>query len=295
MSEPLPIEWSPKIAGAAILYHPDYDVVSNIHSYIDEIAVLFVIDNSEIANREIVEQIQRFDKVEYLFNGENLGIAKALNIAAEKALENGYDYLLTMDQDSCASPGMVTCMLDCLKECDASTIGIIGPFHVNDFDDQTAGAEKCEDVVSTMTSGNLLNLKLYSSVGPFLDDLFIDQVDNEYCMRLIRHGYRIVQANKALLRHSLGNISRIAFMGRQLRTSNHSALRRYYMTRNRFFVWQKYGDLDAAQNTIAKDKVCFRGEIRNILLMERDKLAKITMILKGYIDYKRNIFGKYRD
>ena len=36
---------------------------------------------------------------EIILNKENLGIATALNIGVRKALENGYEWILTMDQD----------------------------------------------------------------------------------------------------------------------------------------------------------------------------------------------------
>jgi rhamnosyltransferase len=281
------------IAGTVVLYRPAGDVIANIRSYLDDLEILYVIDNSETVNREIVVRIQQLDKVVYLHNGENLGIARALNCAAGKAIDAGYELLLTMDQDSCASSGMISAMLECLKDTEFSSIGIITPFHVMEFDDKRPGTEDCERIVSTMTSGNLLNLQVYQQVGPFRDDFFIDLVDVEYCLRLARHGYLVIQANRALLRHGLGDITRIRFMNRQLRSANHSALRRYYMTRNRFHVWRSYGDLAAAQETIAQDKACFRGEIRNILLMERDKLAKLAMMVRGYLDFRKNRFGRY--
>jgi rhamnosyltransferase len=145
-----------------------------------------------------------------------------------------------------------------------------------------------------MTSGNLLNLSAYQVVGPFLDELFIDFVDVEFCLRLRQKGFLVVQANRAILKHNLGNITNVKILFKQLRTSNHSPLRRYYITRNRFFVWNKYHEFDVAKEAIAKDKVSFRGEIRNILLMEKYKIAKLAMIVKGYFDYKRNVFGKFK-
>lgn len=282
-----------RIAGTVILYNPDKDVVENIKSYLADIEILYVVDNSEVSDSKIIDQILQLDKVVYLNNGKNLGIAAALNIAAGKAIESGYDFLLTMDQDSFATSGMLDAMLDSVTGEDLTKIGIIAPFQVDDFDDKRAGSEKYEIIISTMTSGNLLNLQIYKHIGKFREDFFIDQVDIEYCFNLAKRGYLVVRANKAILLHSLGNITRVKFLNRQLRTSNHPALRRYYMTRNRFCVWHEYQSLEAAKETIAKDKICFRGEIRNILLMEKDKVAKLFMIAKGYIDYKRKRFGKY--
>jgi len=293
MSERFDSTLNPRVAGAVVLYRPDYEVISNIRSYLCNVGVLYVVDNSEKVNTKVVERIMQFDNVVYLNNGENLGIAYALNAAARRAIDDGYDFLLTMDQDSCASQEMISLMLKSVIDRDISTIGIIGPFHLLAMDEKKPGESDCEIIAHTMTSGNLLNLQVYQIVGPFLNELFIDFVDVEYCLRLRQRGFLVVQANRAILKHNLGQITRVKVLHKQLRTSNHSALRRYYITRNRFFVWQKYKYLAVAQNAIAMDKKSFRGEIRNILVMEKDKIAKLIMIIKGYVDFKRNRFGKY--
>ena len=64
-----------------------------------------------------------------------------------------------------------------------------------------------EEVSQTMLSGNLINLKIYSEVGPFMEDLFLDYVDIEYYCRLQAAGYKIVQINRALIQHNWGNIN----------------------------------------------------------------------------------------
>lgn len=283
-----------KIAGSVVLYMPDAAVIDNIKSYLEDVSILYVVDNSEIVNVEIVEQIHNLGKVVYIYNGENLGIARALNIAAEKAIEEGYDFLLTMDQDSCAFPRMVDEMLVCLAGQNISKIAIVSPFHLLDKDKTLPGDEDCELLDHAMASGNLLDLSAYRTVGPFLDDLFIDFVDIEFCLRLRQNGFLVVQANRAILRHSLGDITRMKILHKQLRTSNHSPLRRYYSTRNRFYVWNKYKEVDVAKITIARDRKSFRGEIRNILLLEKNKIAKIVMMLKGFRDFRNDVYGKYR-
>lgn len=283
------------IAGVVVLYRPDVQVCDNINTYVNDLDRLYVVDNSDNPDRDLIAPIIANPVVEYIPNGQNLGIAKALNLAAQKAIESGYEFLLTMDQDSRATVGMIAAMLETLARFESpESVGIVGPFHLLAENHKRPGADDLEVVPHTMTSGNLLNLAAYRSVGPFLDELFIDFVDVEFCYRLRRHGFLVLQANRALLQHNLGNITSAKILHKRLRTSNHSALRRYYITRNRFFVWEKYRDLAAVQDDIAWDKVSFRGEIRNILLLEKDKLAKIAMIVRGFVDYKRNVFGKYR-
>ena len=280
-----------RIAGTIVLYQPDQDVISNIKSYFDEIEVLYVIDNSETMKSDIVQQILQFDKIVYLPNGENLGIATALNIAAVRAITDGYDFLLTMDQDSCAESGMINNLLRLLNYVVWDEIGIVSPVHVVESNPQSSNNGFFSEVKSVMTSGNLLNLKAYTKVGRFADDLFVDCVDHDYCLRLTQAGFKIFQVNKSVLHHKLGLISQFKLLHKTLTTSNHSPLRRYYNTRNRFYIWNTYGDY--AKEFVMEDKCSFRGEIRNILFGESERFAKFCMMIRGYLDYRNNKFGKY--
>jgi rhamnosyltransferase len=280
-----------RIAGTVVLYRPDSGVISNIQSYLDDVGVLYVVDNSETRHSNIVEQILEFDKVVYLPNGENLGIARALNIAADRAIADGYDFLLTMDQDSCAAPAMIKNLLGFINDKKRDNIGIISPVHNICPDTKSSTQHLLEEVKFVMTSGNLLNLEVYNKVGRFADELFIDCIDYDYCLRLDQAGYKIFQVNNAILHHKLGHFSHFKILYKSLSTSNHSPLRRYYNTRNRFYIWKTYGAF--SNQFVKQDKRRFLGEIRNILFGENERMAKFRMMIKGYLDYRKGTFGKY--
>ena len=91
------------IIGVVILYQPDTSILfDHINSYLPALDKLLLFDNSEIYSSELEQLIQDQNsaKLLYRFYNENAGIAKRLNQAADYAIENGYDYLLMMDQDS---------------------------------------------------------------------------------------------------------------------------------------------------------------------------------------------------
>jgi rhamnosyltransferase len=119
----------PRVAGMVVLYEPTAAMLDNIHSYVDQVSVLYVVDNTENPDESIVSAFETFSTIRYLPNAHNLGVATALNIGARHAIEDGYEWLLTMDQDSTASPGMVATMLRCLAEPKARGIALISPFH----------------------------------------------------------------------------------------------------------------------------------------------------------------------
>jgi rhamnosyltransferase len=165
-------------------------------------------------------------------------------------------------------------------------IGIISPFHVTKSG-HLPGKESCQDVMTPMTSGCLLNLAAYRSVGPFRDDFFIDFVDNEYCLRLRRAGFSVVRANQARLDHNVGDTRKFG----PFIATNHSPLRRYYKTRNRFLVFREY--VRDFPGHCLFDLVRLMKEIASIILFEGEKLDKLRMMWRGWCDYRRGRFGKY--
>jgi len=171
---------------------------------------------------------------------------------------------------------------------DNSTVAIFTPFH------QFAGMEpypgEWEFADAVMTSGNLLNLAAYEKCGPFEEKLFIDYVDWEYCLRLRQCGYTIIRINRAVLEHPLGNASRESFLFLKGMATHHSHTRRYYITRNRFYVWDRYKK--SFPGLCKSDMRSFRKELVKILLFEKDKMKKLKMVWRGYRDYKKGRFGK---
>ncbi|PTX14908.1 rhamnosyltransferase [Pontibacter mucosus] len=278
------------IAGVVVLYKPDAEVVDNIQSYSDKIGKLYVVDNSNDTSDYVVDALRKSNtQVDYIGLKKNHGIAWALNIAASKALAEGFSWLLMMDQDSKFSENMVKKLIATTSVVETAQIGIIAPRYLED--DSIPAPDKLEEAYSVITSGSLLNLNAYKEVGPFRDNLFIDFVDHEYCLRLLQHQYKIVVNNEAKLHHKLGNLSCHNLFGWKLCTSNHSYVRRYYITRNRLEILHKFKD--QFPEFLATEKNKNLVEIVKVLLFEKDKFRKLKSFIHGYIDFKRKKFGEY--
>jgi rhamnosyltransferase len=280
-----------QIAAVTTLYNPTDEMLHSIHLYSNDVSVVYVIDNSEIYSPEIETKLRLLKNVKYIHNGGNLGIANALNRGAEYAISDGFDFLLTMDQDSKVQPGMIQSMLNCISETGPATIGLISPIHVYAHAHPQKSDKTCEEALTVMTSGNLLNLTAYQTVGPFFNDFFIDHVDNEYCLRLHLHGFRVIKDNNALLEHSLGAITKHCFFFKTFAISNHPPVRRYYAIRNGFYLRKQYKRHFPVYFQSFLWKI-FR-EIAVILVYECNKYNKLSMMLKGYLDYRNNVIGKH--
>ncbi len=284
---------SSTIAGTVILYNPERSVIDNICSYIDHVGKVYVVDNSDHCDTGIVQDLGRLRNLDYICCKGNTGIAHALNMGAQRAIADGFEYLLTMDQDSIAMPGMVDSIMQCYAQHKDMPIGLVSPVHLTDIDTPPDVSMPCRTELTVWTSGNILNLRAFEAAGPFRDELFIDFVDHEYCLRLNEMGFKVMRSYAAVLKHKIGsNIRRRRLLGVPLIVSNHSAIRRYYITRNRLLVAKMYKK--RYPEFYYDDKKKFIAEIVTIVLFEEEKIRKLLMIAKGCLHYYRGIQGSLR-
>jgi rhamnosyltransferase len=282
-----------RIAGIVVLYNPSSEVLDNINSYLRQVDILYAVDNSENQDQIIVGNIRKLKNVVYQWNRENLGIARALNIGAAIALNQHYEYLLIMDQDSFASPNLIAEFINYLEKNPSENIGILSPYHIYINYDRPAESSEAKEIFLAITSGTLLNLYAYKLCGPFRDELFIDSVDFEYCLRIRLNGYRIVQINKALLRHQLGALKKKSFLFRDVAVYNHPPIRVYYKFRNRLYVAFEY--FKVYPKWSIKEFTGMGNELIKILCFEKNKFDKCLMAFLGITHCFKGRFGKFNN
>jgi len=272
-----------EMVGVVVLYNPNDKVKDNILSYLPWLNRLIVVDNSPSLSPSLKSFLLGSKKIFYHGEGFNRGMAWALNFGAHKALELQCGWLLTMDQDSRFEAGALDMMTTFCKG--QQRVGIVSPFH------RLAGttSEKMEiearETSCVMTSGNLLNLEAYQSAGPFLEKLFVDYVDFEYCLRLRKFAYKIWTLPKAILFHSLGELESHRFLMFVFNPTNHSPERRYYITRNRLYVMSRYPHFVVAEGW------AWMKELVKLFLFEKQRLLKLRYMGRGALDFLRNRYG----
>lgn len=278
----------PGTLATVVFFHPDESIFDNVRAFINDVDGLLIIDNSEPSSPLSDALKREHPNAVVITNQQNRGIAVALNQSVRYATENGFDWLLTMDQDSRFAQGALKTMKDYIAAQD-SPPAIVSPFHLTPGAPAPAhGATTKKDLRITMTSGNLLSLDACKVCGPFDEKLFIDSVDHEYCLRLRKKGFRIVRLNAAVLHHSLGRIAYHRALGMSFKTTNHSAVRMYYITRNRLYVMTKY---------MAFDMRFFVRELRELVksfwmvaLFEEMRSAKMKAMFRGMFHF---VIGRY--
>ncbi|MDD5052224.1 MAG: glycosyltransferase [Sulfuricurvum sp.] len=279
-----------KCGGVIVLYNPNESVISNIESYINHIDILIAVDNSDTINHSLIINLSKNSKIQYINNNGNQGIAHALNIGANKAISMGYEWLLTMDQDSRFEYEMITNYLDCwLQYKEKEKIAIFAPqYEAYNFVNNNFCQAATELIV--ITSGNILNLSLFQKIGQFEEKLFIDEVDHDYCLRAKRLGFYIIKFKNIFLEHKLGEPKIILRNGKKTIFRSHATSRYYYIIRNGLYICRTYA---YSYPTFTGKRLLYLFKIVIFVLLYDDKrLERAKNILRGFYHFLVGKYGK---
>ena len=278
------------IIAVIVTYNIGEKFKTSISMLKDHVKEIIVVDNGSC--KETLEMIKSIEGIILIELCENEGIAYALNQGIKNALDIGCEWIITLDHDSLVDSFMIERMIEGYRNYADDDVAMITPRHIEESQRMKTNIYKDDNkiVLTEITSGAMVKSKVYSGFRMYDEKLFIDLVDHEYCLALNKHGYKILQVYSAILLHNLGESINKKVLGIELTYTNHNSIRRYYMSRNRFYVWEKYKN--DFPEWIKLDKKKFIREMLKVLIFEKNKLQKIVYTYKGYEDYKKNIYGK---
>jgi rhamnosyltransferase len=188
--------------------------------------------DDEISALRLASQCSGFQLIE---NGENLGIAEALNQGVRWAKTKNYLWVILFDQDTRMNSDLVRqMMVSWERHPQREKVASIHPRYVDPNTGIEAPVPRAGDgsPVFPMTSGSLMPVWIFDRIGSFAAEYFIDFVDFEYAFRIRRAGYLIADSKEAKLIHSPGHPKKTTILGRSFYSSHHNAIRRYYIARN---------------------------------------------------------------
>jgi len=97
------------ICAIIVTYRIGRALLKCFESVAKQVDKVVVVDNGcDDETVSVLKNLQRAQpEVKVFYNKENLGIAAALNMAVRYAISAGYNFILTLDHDSEATPQMV--------------------------------------------------------------------------------------------------------------------------------------------------------------------------------------------
>ena len=241
-----------KTYAVIVTYNPDLPILRNQILAVKDSVGVVIIDNLSANVANIAEMIAELglQDLHLLCNDSNVGLATAQNQGIAKAKILNASHVIIFDQDSIPEKDMVKELLraESILLSRGEKVGAVGPLT---YDPLTlveypitkyrgpmiqryhpVGGEITE-ASFIIASGSLVRMSVLDNVGAMLDELFIDYIDVEWCYRAQARGYTLFVSADARMSHMVGD-QRVKFFGRSI--SQHSPLRRYYLTRNSFLV-----------------------------------------------------------
>lgn len=183
----------------------------------------------------------------------NLGLAAAQNEGLRWLLAEGYTHLLLLDQDSRPAPDMVAHLLAALAA--SPEAAAAGPRYRDRRTGQLGyfvrwgwtGVQRVEPpegagpvpVDFLIASGSLIPAEALETVGLMAEELFIDHVDTEWCLRATHAGRGLLGVPAARLEHAIGGAVKRIWLGRWRHVSHHSPVRLYFNLRNSLLLWRR--------------------------------------------------------
>lgn len=294
---------SSKLCAVCVTYNTGRRFLTSFDALRPQVGKIFIVDNSSDADTiSVLQELEAANKgtVDIVFNKANLGIAVAQNMGICRAMEQQFEWVLLMDDDSVPADNMTKEMLRYYDEVsDKKDIGILVPnvidvntkkiqshlFYINRYVFSKRCLKKnqrCKNVLVAMASGSLIRTELFKRIGLMREEFFIDYVDSDFCLRTIGHNRKIVAVGNAWLYHELGRRKRVGFGVLRVIPTNHPAIRRYYIYRNRLLMLRKYAlafpgyALHDLRNAVY--------DILKIIFFEEHRCRKLLSICRGIKD-----------
>ena len=181
--------------------------------------------------------------------GDNTGIAHAQNVGIASAVASGADTIAFFDQDSKITEDFLPALIAPLRKGEPR---VVSPVLLDDARGVELPATRLRrfglptDVYSmdrperpavdiVVASGSVATKEVFDLAGLMDEQLFIDHVDTEWCLRCRSKGIPIEVVPKAVMRHSIGS-GAIELAAATVLL--HEATRCYYQVRNTLLLFR---------------------------------------------------------
>ena len=275
-----------QICAVVTTYRPPSSMRNEVNAILQQVAKVIIIDDSGECSVSLLidEWFSEIGRVFIYHHSKNLGIACALNTGVKLAAAHGFEWVLTMDDDSLPLPRMVDRLTAGLSRIPPGLdVAVIGMEWMAENDTPKCIAmPRISEKRGIITSGSLLSMKAFLQIGGFREEFFIDVVDYDFCLRARMCGFHIFRIHETGFIHRLGTPVTARFFGLAIRSSNYSPVRLYYFFRNSTVLAQEQLRCDPLYS-LAVIGYYFVTCLK-ILLVEREKYKKFVAILRGVFD-----------
>jgi len=289
-----------------VTYYPNIELFERvINSISNQLSKILIVDNSDKSvNFERV--IKKFNNVEIVSIGNNIGIAAAQNLGINLAMANDVKYILLSDQDTIYPERYVQAMQELFlptESFDGNVAAVVPNFRDVNNKNKLQGfivylnhrlkrifpVSGLHYIDQAIASGMILNSKFLPTIGLMNEKLFIDWVDLEWCWRARYFNFKIIGNADVVVSHILGDAS-VNFAGKHIPLR--SPIRHYYIIRNCLYLClrSKYLKWHLKLYLLIKAITYIIG----FSIFGRPFLKNIKFVMIGIFDGVIGKLGKYK-
>lgn len=299
----------PSVAIVLINWDNEADTIDCINS-LNKISYpnykIFLVDNGSKENS--VRQLRSFagEKLELIENKANLGFSGGNNVGFKKALEENFDYVLALNNDTTVQSNFLE-ELVMIAQSDYK-IGVAGPkiyfysvpnriwygggtfswfrasshLQLGDIDD-APNEEEAKETQYMTGCALMIKSSLLKEIGDFCEDYFIYYEDTDLSLRARKAGYKIMYAPSSKIYHKVTrSISKIG-----------NPRIHYYHTRNFLLLTRRLAPWHVKLTIYIYSFLNYTKQVLKILLFpSKREISK--MIKLGIEDFYSNKFGQIK-
>ncbi|MDI1299682.1 glycosyltransferase family 2 protein [Methylotenera sp.] len=306
-------EYNSKVAVVLVTFYPDLNrLQESLFELSLQVKHVILVDNNSLnINEYIILNLKKNIELdlEFLQLTENTGIAGGLNKGINRARDQGFSYVLLMDQDSIPLPNMVKTLQENMIELESSGfhVAATGPRFCDSNGKnlsyfsrhsywRTQRLECNEGTKSVLvdiliSSGTLLSIGAIDQIGLMDETLFIDHVDTEWCLRAKFAGWSIFGVCDAYMYHTLGDRRQKFWFLRWRYISYHLPFRYYYIFRNGVILMRR-PYISLAWKLYCFNQLCML--FGYFVLFAPNRWLNLRMMWHGLVDVWHGNSGKLK-
>lgn len=281
-----------KLGIIVVSYYPNESQIYNFFSLVEKKNYkVVIVDNScnDKVKKKLKENKSK-SNLKLIFPNTNNGIASAFNSGINYLINEGYEYVLLLDQDTDVNFDIIDkhfndfiAINDDRKLACGWSFNSIPYFLKYRFFSRKVYMNKgIIDVDILITSGMIIDLKKIKIAGFFNEELFMDFVDMEWCQRVKKSNFNIYgNFDVHCKSHPIGENS-INFFG--LTFPAHKPFRYYYMVKN-FLIIREMNHINGLFLFHETIQMIFKFFFYCIFSKKRYEIFKY--MIKGYIDGRK--------
>lgn len=293
------------ICAICVTYNPDPKLLCKVLSTCaPQVEQVYILDNG--SNEDVRSWLPEETNIECILLKTNRGIAAAFNEGIELAREDGFQYILLLDQDSVIPDEMVQqygMLVDRLQTA-GIPIATIGPRYINPRTKRLSNFVRFQwfrntylkpNTTSTVvpidfaiSSGSFYPIDIFDKVGKFSEELFIDHVDTEWCLRAGYLGFQCFGAAEVIMEHSLGESEVQLWLFRWRCQPIHKPFRLYYIVRNSLLMYRMP---HVSFKWISGDVLRLARLLLMYSIFSPQRVEAINFFFKGLVDGVQGVAG----